>query len=221
MEKKILKTSLTVIALVSASLLTGCAATQVALEHHNLDVQTRMSKTIFLAPVPDSEHTIFVQLKNTSDKNLDMAEYTQDLDAALVAKGYQVAPYEKARYLLQANILQVGKMDPSAAASMLGAGFGGAVTGIALADAGGANIRGMATGAVVGGVADLVANSLVKNVTYTTVTDVQITENPHNGIPPSVYQTRMLSTANKMNLDFKDAEPKLESQVTHSLAGIF
>lgn len=221
MKKILLKTGLSVIVLASASLLAGCAATEVALEHHHLDVQTRMSKTIFLAPVPDSEHTIFVQIKNTSDKNLNMAEYTQDLDAALVSKGYQITTYDKARYLLQANILQVGKMDMSAATSMLDSGFGGALAGAALAGAGGANVRGMGTGAVVGGVVDIVANSLVKNVTYTEIIDVQITENPHNGIPPSVYQTRMLSTANQVNLDYKDAEPKLENQVTHSMAGIF
>ena len=44
----------------SAVLLSGCAATQVAISKRNLDVQTKMSATIFLDPVKESRRTVFV-----------------------------------------------------------------------------------------------------------------------------------------------------------------
>jgi Enterobacterial TraT complement resistance protein. len=34
------------------------------------------------------------------------------------------------------------------------------------------------------------------------------------------YRTRVVSTANKVNLDFKDAVPALQGQLVHSLSGI-
>ena len=40
------------------ALLTGCAATQVAMEHRTLDVSTKQSETIFLDPIPASQKTI-------------------------------------------------------------------------------------------------------------------------------------------------------------------
>ena len=72
--------------------LSGCAATQVALEHKNLDVQTKMSNTIFLNPVPPSEQTVYVQFKNTSDKNLNVAALEQEIDANLTNQGYRIVP---------------------------------------------------------------------------------------------------------------------------------
>lgn len=221
MNDFILKT--TAISTIFASLLGlgGCAATQVAIEHHNLDIRSQMSTTIFLKPVPDTEHTIYVQVKNTSDQNIDIGDFTQSLDNELSQKGYKIAPFDQAHYLLQINMLQVGKMDPSAATMALDAGFGGAVAGGMLAAANGSSGRGIAGGAIAGGVVDLVADALVKNVTYTAITDIQITENTSNAVPPGVYRTRLLSSANQVNLDFKDALPKLETQVVHSIAGMF
>ncbi|MGL4749202.1 MAG: complement resistance protein TraT, partial [Shewanella sp.] len=35
------------------------------------------------------------------------------------------------------------------------------------------------------------------------------------------YQTRIVSNANQVNLDFKDAKPILEDQLANSLAGLF
>lgn len=221
MKRAVLK--LTILSSAAAGLLTlgGCAATQVAIEHRNLDVRTQMSSTIFLKPIPDAEHTIFVQLKNTSDQNIDVGEFTQELDNILVQKGYRLTSFEQAHYILQANILQIGKMDPSAAATALSAGFGGALAGGALAGANGSSGRGIAGAALAGGVVDFVADSMVKNVTYTAITDIQITENSDATGAPGVSRTRMLSSANQVNLAFKEALPKLESQIVHSISGIF
>ncbi|MEX3853809.1 complement resistance protein TraT [Paraburkholderia sp. BR10923] len=103
-------------------MLTDCAATHVAISKHDLDVQTKMSDTIFLDPVADSKKTVFVQIRNTSDKpHFDIAA---DVKAAVSGKGYRiVGDPDHAQYILQANILQVGKVAPSAAQEAFG-GYG-------------------------------------------------------------------------------------------------
>ena len=94
---------------------------------------------------------------------------------------------------------------------------------------------------------DTVANAAVKDVTYTVITDLQISEKAAHGAKiqetdesalqqgtGSVmrqsssfqagwmrYQTRILSTAEKVNLDFNDALPVLEAGLANSIAGIF
>src|SRR5580704_10355396 len=50
----------------ACSLFTGCAATQIALEHKNLKVQTQMSHTIFLDAEKRAERSVFLDIKNTS-----------------------------------------------------------------------------------------------------------------------------------------------------------
>lgn len=239
---------------VAAALLSGCAATQVAIQKRDLDVQTKMSATIFLDPVAPEQKTVFVQVRNTSDKpDLDMAP---EIIAAVQAKGYRVVVDPKqAKFYLQANVLQVGKTDPSAIQSQLGggygAGMGGAVTGLAVAGmTGGHNgpsNRTALAGALLGGVADVVAGSMVKDVYFSIVTDVQIKERLENGktavlssnhsnkqgtsgsevvtysdaVDMKTYQTRIVSTANKVNLEFTEAAPALRSGLTRALSGLF
>jgi hypothetical protein len=243
-----------VVLLALAVLLNGCAATQVAIEKRNLDVQTRMSATIFLDPVPGDEQTVFVQLRNTSDKpELDVA---QDLVAALTAKGWRVVTDPRAaRFYLQANVLQVGKTDPSALRQVMGSGFGAAIVGgaagltVANATSGGfgPSNRAAAGAAAAGGITEMVAGSFVKDVYYSIITDVQIKERLPAGRQSAVdssatntqgttgadtvryaersdmktYQTRVVSTANKVNLDFEEAAPVLRAGLTRALAGLF
>ncbi len=49
-------------------MLSGCSATHTAISKRNLQVQTKMSDTIFLDPVADDKRTVFVQVRNTSDQ---------------------------------------------------------------------------------------------------------------------------------------------------------
>lgn len=241
----------TLIVVLGAVLLTGCAATQTMISKRNLDVQTKMSNTVFLNPVEDSQKSIYIQIRNTSDKS--NFAFNDELKNALESKGYKVTTsLNNAHYLIQANILQVGKTDPSAAEKALlggyGSNFGAVVAGGAvgaLASAG--NLKTMAVGGLLGGVIDTVANAAVKDVTYTAITDLQISERAGKGAKiqetdestlqqgtSSVsrqttssqagwmrYQTRILSTAEKVNLDFNDALPVLKNGLANSIAGIF
>ncbi|MDA8115621.1 MAG: complement resistance protein TraT, partial [Acidithiobacillus sp.] len=131
--------------------MSGCAATQVALEHKDLSVQTKMSNTIFLNPVPPSEQTVYVQFKNTSDKTLNVAALEQEIDANLTNQGYRIVPYNQAHYMLQINILSVGKMSEAAANRSLTNGFGGAAFGAAAGAVIGQSWQGAGAGALVGG----------------------------------------------------------------------
>ncbi|MBN6742755.1 complement resistance protein TraT [Acidithiobacillus sp. MC6.1] len=233
-----------ILAAAGAISLSGCAATQVALEHKNLAVQTKMSNTVFLTPVPPAEQTVYIQFKNTSDKTLDVSTLEQEIDANLANQGYRVVPYQQAHYMLQINVLSVGKMAPSAAQQSLMGGYGGALAGAAAGGLIGQSYMGAGVGGLVGGIGGLVADSLVKNVTYAMITDVQIGErskavvnqqtnaNLQQGTSTATtqqtsssghwiyYRTRIVSTANKVNLSFKTALPALQGQLVHSLSGI-
>jgi outer membrane lipoprotein SlyB len=232
----------------SLLLLTSCAATQMAIEHRNLETQTRLSKTIFLEPVENSQKTIFISVKNTSDQTLDLNGSLKD---AFRAKGYRVVNSpDSAHYLLQANILTVSKMSQAASHEALGGGFGSALAGGAAGAGLGAltgNSNAMIGGGIAGGLVGLAADSLVKDVNYSMITDIQISERVGRGIKVNEthhaslsqgsasrltqtstrdsqferFRTRIVSNANKVNLSFKDANEALKAGLVNTLAGIF
>ena len=118
-----------------AVVLRSCAATQTALEHGSLQVSTKQSETIFLDPVSSAQKTVYVSVKNTSDEEIDIAP---QLKTALSSHGYKVINNPNAaHYLLQANVLKVGKMSIAASQSALGGGYGSAIAGAVVGTAAG------------------------------------------------------------------------------------
>ncbi len=117
------------------------------------------------------------------------------------------------------------------------------------ATAGKANNRQIAGTALAAGAAsglgDMIANALVKDVYFSAITDVQIKERSKNasnvttqsslkngkGTTTSVnnvedsrykvYQTRILSVANQVNLTIEEAEPMLQTGLTKVISGVF
>lgn len=226
-------------------LLSGCAATQLALEHKNLETQSQMSETVFLDPVPVSQKTIYVSVHNTTDKAMKI---TSRIRKTLKAKGYRVVSNpNRAHYLLQSNILKVGKMSKSAAQSIAGSPYGSAIGGAAVGAAMTGSGQGAVAGSVMGGLIGLAANSLVKDVNYAMVTDIQISERVKSGVRVAEdtesilnngtattthqlshrnsafrrYRTRIVSTADKVNLKFAQAKPELEKALAQEISGIF
>lgn len=228
--------------------MSGCAATQVALEKKDLKVQTIMSDTLFLDIESAAARSVFVDVRNTSDKDFDLAER---IKSKLVAKGYTIAPNPQvAGYIMQVNVLQVGQADPAALrtsvyggyGSTIGAGLVGATAGALVA---GNSAAGAAVGGAVFGIGDMVAGSLVKDVTFSVMTDVMISEKTTSKVKESQtaklakgkgtkvhqsiekesnrqrYQTRIASSANQVNLKFEEALPHLQEGLAKSLAGIF
>ena len=86
----------------------SCSTMHTIVSKRNLDVQTKMSDTIWLEPVAANERTVFVQVKNTSGKNLNVE---QKVINVLTSKGYRIVnDPSQAKYWLQANILKVDKI---------------------------------------------------------------------------------------------------------------
>lgn len=230
--------------------LAACAATTTALSKRDLDVQTRMSDSIFLDPLPPGNRNVFVQVRNTSDKEDFTIE--DQVKEAISKRGYRLVDNpDRAQYLLQANVLQAGKSSVTAAEEAFGSGFGGALFGAAVGAAGTRvvtkNTGSLIGGGLVGAAAEVIAGSFIKDVTYTAITDIQISERTTDGsvvtetleqdmtegsagtriIRASTtsswkrYRTRVMSVANQVNLDFEDAAPLLVTGLTRSIAGVF
>ena len=223
-------------------MMVSCSTMHTVISKRNLDVQTKMSDTIWLEPAAANQKTVFVKISNTSGKNLNIE---QKIMKVLSEKGYRIVndPAE-AKYWLQANILKVDKVnldnDNGFSDAVLGAGIGGI---LGAQRSGGAYTAlgwGLA-GAAIGTLAD----ALVDDTAYAMVTDIIITEktgrNVQNSTRNSVkqgnsgtmtsstssssnmekYSTRVLSTANQVNLNFNSAIPLLEDELGKVIAGIF
>ena len=177
-------------------LLAGCAAIQ----NRELEVETHMSESVFLDPVPPALKTVYMSARNTSDH--PETELRGPLAQALTQRGYQVVDDPtKAHYMLRINILQAGKLDPADKDKVLGAKFGealmgGAVAGVA-ANALGANGR-TATGVGLGVAAGIgIANMMYKDVLYSVVVDIQLSERPLSG---AKVKTSTASNSSQANL---------------------
>lgn len=238
---------LVVLAAAIALTLSGCGAMHTAVKKRNLDVQTRMSETVFLEPVKRTDRVIYVSLRNTSDKQL---EVKQRILGALQENGYKITDDpDRAKFLLQANILQCGKSDLRAATDAYRAGYAGAAVGVVAARAAGAQRGSTYAGAgLLGAAAGVVGDALVDDVLFSMITDVEIRERPRTGevvtqsqdtdakqgtstrmrqstgkgqVNWKTYRTRIVSTANKANLDFAEALPELEKGLIRSISGVF
>lgn len=236
-----------------SSLVTGCGAVHTSIAKRNLDVQTKMSETIFLEPVGPAKKVLFINVRNTSDKtNFDIAAPIKE---AMTKKGYRVTENpDEAYYRLEASVLQVSKGTPQEAQSALAAGFGGAVAGAAAgAVIGGASDGwrgagyGAGAGALLGGLVATATDAYVQDVLFLVVTDVQLVEKAAEGVivrqdsaqnlkqgiggtqqqtssevtKNKKYRTRVVSTANKANLEYEEAAPLLTEGLTRSLSGLF
>ncbi len=232
----------------------GCSATHTAINKRKLDVQTKMSSSIFLDPMTSDRRTVYLQVRNTSDKpELDLEH---PIAEAMAAKGYtRVMVPEQAQILLQTNILQVGRSDLRAADHALNQGFGaalgGALTGAAVGSLASTSKQDNGKGAIVGGLVGAsvatVTDAMVQDIVYMVIADVQISERVGNSVTVREktrsrlkqgtngvremtstekvewkrYQTRVVSTANKVNLKFKQAVPELVQGLTRSITGVF
>jgi hypothetical protein len=234
-----------VVGLVAAAMaLSGCGAMTTAVKKRNLEVKTQMSETVWLEP--SSEKTVYIQVKNTSDK--DMSNLQAQLANELTAKGYKVTTPENAYYWVQANVLKADKMDLREAQGFLKTGYEGAVAGAALGagiTAYNSNSSGAALGVgLAAGLIGMAADAMIEDVNYTMVTDLQISERSKAKVTTdniaalrqgtsgvklqtsteqgdrAKYQTRVVSNANKVNLKFEEAKPVLEAQLAKSVASI-
>ena len=200
--------------------LSSCAAVSTAVSKRNLEVKTKMQTSIFLNPVGSNLRTIFIQFNNTSDQQ--SFDINSDLRRKLQAKNYRVTNEPGlSHYILQINILQAGKTSktaleksPFGVLDSVGFGAAGAMIG-----GRNGNIGGTIFGGIIGAGAAVVANSLVEDVYYSAITDIRIVEKQKG--ENNIYQTRISSSANKVNLKWEIAEPELKKGLVDSIAGLF
>src|SRR5215813_5788022 len=232
--------------------LLGCAAVHTSIAKKDLDVQSKMSDTVFLDPVGPDKKVVFVQMRNTSDKPFDIEG---PIVSAIAARGYRITLNpDEAHFRLLGNVLSVAKASPTAAEAALASGYGGVLGGGAVGAAVGGATHGWtgaavggAVGGIVGGLTETVANAAVKDVTFMIVTDVEITEKTRPGVivrqdsqqdasqgmggrrtqmssevtDVKKYRTRIVSTANKANLEYEEAAPQLTQGLIRSVSGLF
>ena len=228
--------------------LVGCNTTTKIIKHGKLEVETKMSETIFLDPIEDEKRTVLLQIRNTSDKSgLDIES---KIRSAVENKGYRIVNSPKqANIMIQANILQVGKSTLENPFEALSGGYGsgleGFATGAALAGATGGSGRSMLGIGLLAGVGNTILDAAVEVVTFTMTTDLQISEKADgeyvsessdaslkqgtSGYKKSTwekktnwkkYQTRIMSVGKKTNLKFEEAEPKLTEGLVKSISGL-
>ena len=225
---------------VTSFTLFACSTVHTSLEKAELDVQTKASASIFLEPVSPAKRIIFVSVRNTSDRDLNIKSRIVD---RLSNSGYRITDDpDAAHFMLQANVLKVGKDNLESTDSYLDAGFSGAVLGSAVSSDSD-NTKGIVIGALVG----IVADAMVDDTLFTMVTDLQVRERPRDNesvtqqqsenntqgsttvtqstgntsVDWKTYHTRIVSTANQTNLDFEVALPLLENGLIRSIAGMF
>lgn len=203
--------------------LTGCTAMDTMIKHRKLKVDTKMSKTIFLDPI--EEKKVYLDIKNTSSKrNLAVKEHVSKL---LEDKGYKVVcNLKQATVMLQGNVLYIGEMKEERINELLNAGFGaetanfiaGAAALSAIQDNynAGTIAGGGLAGMAIGGVAD----NMVKNVIYTMIVDLRVSVRNEDNKTWDRYENRIISRANKVNLKFETARPRLIDELSNSIAGI-
>lgn len=246
MKKFVSVLTLSFVAGMVAITLGGCSAMDTAISKKDLDVQTKMSETIFLEPVSPGKKIVFVDVKNTSDQEVNIASR---IEAAFINRGYKVTRDPKeANYMLQGNILKVGKSNLRESQSYVGSGFGAGVLGAAAGYAATGSGRTGAALGLAGAAIGIAADAMVKDNLYVMVTDLQIRERPLEGevvtqtqkayldqgsstttkqsieggkIEWKTYRTRIVSTANQVNLEFEEAKPALEGALVRSMSGIF
>lgn len=229
--------------LATSLLLSGCMAGQSVIYDHNLNVTTKMSSSVFLDPVPNSQKTIYLETHNTSDQqNIDVRS---PLVADLQSKGYRlVNDVGQAHYVLQVNVLSAGEFKPDGGSKMADGVLTGGGLGLGTAALVHNDTAGLVTGAAAGALVGMVADSAFQTISYHIVTDVQVatrsstpvkatskqnvvgssTINTNTSQTTSNWaksQTQISSVATKTNLKFEEAAPQLAQAMAQSIAGIF
>lgn len=187
--------------LVLAGVLSGCAATQVAIGKKDLVVQTKTSMSVFVEPVSKSKRTVYLDVKS-GVMEFDRRAFKKFVKEQFVLNdtGYTLVDDPgRARFQMVAYVLNLEIASPTAAEAALHKGFlGGGVAAGAAAGAvlnSGNRWAGAAGGGLLGGAVEMIGGALVKDVTYMLVCDVQIREKAGKG----VYVRKDTAISNKVS----------------------
>lgn len=241
--------------ILAISLFSGCAATKVALSKKDLVVQSNLSTSIFVDPVTPEKRKIYVDVKSgvmefdrRKFKKFLKEQFTQYND-----NGYKIVDDPtKAQYQMVAYIKNLEQTSKTAAEAALKQGYVGSAgssiaTGAVVGGLAGGSGSSVVFGGLVGGIADTVSGSLVKDVTFMLVADIQIKEKLGKGVyvrkdskidtqvsdsgqsrqtlsqvsNQKEMRTRIVTIANKANLKLEQAQDQMFKKTAYMMAGLF
>ena len=229
--------------------LTSCAAVHTSIAKKDLDVQTKLSTSIFVDAVPPEKRKVYLEVRSAV-MEFDRNAFRQALNEQISGSGngYSfVDSPDKAQYTMSVFVRNLEKASPSAAENYLSSGFQGVAAGSAIGYATGGSYRGAAAAGLIGGLASTAANAFVKDVTYLLVPDIQIRERAKKGVivrrdskvnskisddgattqtyseatNQKEYRTRVVTTANKANLELEEAQPLMFEKTAYAMASFF
>ncbi|MGB1263687.1 MAG: complement resistance protein TraT [Cognaticolwellia sp.] len=229
--------------------LASCSAIHTSVSKRDLDVQTKLSTSIFVDPVPADKRKIYLEVRSAV-MEFDRNAFRKSISHQLVnsGNGYTLTDDpEKSQYRMSIFVRNLEKTTPQAAATALSAGFQGVGIGAAAAAATGSSYRGAAAAGLAVGLASTVANAFVQDVMYLLVADIQIKERARKGVIVrrdskvnskisddgattqtyseatnlKEYRTRVVTTANKANLELEEAQPLMFDKTAYAMSAFF
>lgn len=232
-----------------AFILSGCAAVHTSIAKKDLDVQTKLSTSIFVDPVAPEKRKIYLEVRSAV-MEFDRNEFRTALEQQISnsGNGYTfVDSPESAQFSMSVFVRNLEKASPSAAENYLSSGYQGVAAGAAVGYAAGGGYREAAGAGLVGALVSTAANAFVKDVTYLLVADIQIKERARKGVlvrrdskvntkisddggttqtyseatNQKEYRTRVVTTANKANLELEEAQPTMFEKTAYAMASFF
>ncbi len=237
--------------IIGCLLLSGCAALQTSIAKRNLNVQTIVSSAIFVDAVKKNKRTVYVEIRSSViefDRRKFKKEVIKSfIDNE---NGYTTTDDpDSAQYHLSISVLNLEKTTPEIAAAILKKKFiehsqkQAIIAGALIGEKSGHSTE----TAILFAVANTIANAYVSDVTYMLVADVQIKERTRKGVfvrqdskinnkvsdsgnstqrisettNQKVYRTRIVTTANKSNLELSEAEDLMFKKTAYAMSGFF
>lgn len=240
-----------------ATTMLGCSAVTTAVKKQDLVVESYISHAVTLEPVSPDERVIYTRVKDVSGNQM-RKEMQRIMEANLKNEGFVITrDPKKANLMLDATILRSNKSTSDDSNAYLSQGYKGgaegALTGATVAAIAGGSGKTTAGAALAGAAVGFLADTLVDDVYYTFVMDIELRERPLEGDSITntqrnksasgfngghkqvsnkrgsnvvrgsnfnwiVHQTRIVTTANKMNLTIDEAIPAVQKRTANSLA---
>ncbi len=232
----------------------GCAAVSTGVSKRNLDVQTKISTSIFVDPVKREQRTVFVDIRSgvmEFDRNA-MSRAVKDTFLGN-ANGYTITDDpDKAHFQMNIFVVSLEKASPTAGEIALKQGFNsdvgaGATAGQFVGWDQGRTMTSAVGGGLIGALGTSAANAFVQDVTFLLVADVQVKENVAKGVivrkdskisakvsdagvstqtvseatNKKEYRTRIVTTANKANLELTEAQDLMFKKTAYAMSSFF
>lgn len=197
--------------------LVGCAATERVIDYSTMKTDVKMDKSIFLEPLAKSPKTIYLEVKNTTNRPDLVASFQPLLASQLQNKGYVITDDpDRADYWIQSNIRYIGIYNDKIIKDGIVTGAAvGALSGLAIAG----SAAGVAGGALVGGALGVGADVATRTKTQIIAIDMRISE---LSIPePTFQECGVAASATKIWLSTEAAAPTLVQLAAQQVAGIF